>query len=354
MVTFLLRAAAGALAALLAVELVLRLLPVNTGLRNLPVSDSQPILRAEPNSRFTYSKGWNLRLVNEGHVNNDGFLADVDYAPGGRGVVVVGDSYVQGAAIPTDRNLAAQLRRRLHGTDVFALGVSGANLPDSVAAVRWAVPRYRPGAIVVVVTAGDVAGSFVARKGGYRFEADPAMSCAPQLNPWSPSGSWAVVLMKRLCIAYYLSENLRATEQWKAAFAPYTPPPAPGRLPASQASWRRASACFVEQIQAAAEGLPVLVVLHIRSQDDDRTPLLEALDAQRLPWIDLTPVFEARAHDFGTRLDFQPTDSHWNAQGHAVAAEAVAAWALPALGRSSVIPGPEASVVDSRADAARR
>lgn len=348
MLSFLVRALAGALAILLGLELVLRQMPVNTGLRNQPVDAGQPVLRAVAHSPFVYSRGWNLRLVNHGLVNNDGFLSDADYAPGGHGIAIVGDSYVQGSAIATDRNLAAQLRRRIDHRDVFALGISGANLPDYVATVQWAVARYRPSAVVVVVTAGDVADAFASRQGGYRFDPEVGASCEPLLSPWAPSRSWPVTVLKQLRLTHYLTENLRAADQLKQAFTGAASPPSqPDAARLRSARLARAATCFADRLQAVAGGLPTLVVLHGRSaQDDDRDGLPGVLDRRGVPWVDLTPVFDAQARATGQRLDLLPTDSHWNELGHATAAEAVARWvrSLPAplaadAGRTTGSPG---------------
>lgn len=44
-----------------------------------------------------------------------------------------------------------------------------------------------------------------------------------------------------------------------------------------------------------------------------------------LPFLDLVPIFR-EAHHNGRRLNFALSDSHWNAEGHRLAAESVAAW----------------------------
>ena len=36
-----------------------------------------------PNSRYTYSTGWNLQNIHRGRINNYGYVAPFDYQPNG-------------------------------------------------------------------------------------------------------------------------------------------------------------------------------------------------------------------------------------------------------------------------------
>lgn len=62
------------LAYLAATEMVLRFLPVATGLHSVAVNDAQPIFHFEPDRDFVYSRDWNLRDVVRGRVNNAGWV----------------------------------------------------------------------------------------------------------------------------------------------------------------------------------------------------------------------------------------------------------------------------------------
>jgi hypothetical protein len=324
------------------IELALRLLPVNTGLQNRAVNADQPILRAESHSAFVYSKNWNLQLVNAGEVNNDGFLSDIDYTAAHDNIVVVGDSYVQAAAVPTSRNLAAELRHRLGTVDVLALGASGANLPDYVAAIRWAGARYRPRAYVVVLTEGDVRDAFTARAGGYTFDSAAGASCEVRLHPWTPARSGVAGMLKHLRLTHYLLENLRAGEQLRAAFRRGTGSYGAGPDDmAAREALRHAAGCFVEQMTQAVSGVPVLFVAHgLAGAGDDRWPLLHLLEQNGRLVLDLTPIFAAHVRQTGRRLDFLPTDAHWNEEAQAVAADAVVPWVRQALQTPSRDAGP--------------
>ena len=61
-------------------EIVLRFLPVATGLHSVAVDSAQPVFHFQPNFDFVYSRGWTLRDVVRGRVNNAGWVNDQDYA----------------------------------------------------------------------------------------------------------------------------------------------------------------------------------------------------------------------------------------------------------------------------------
>src|SRR5262245_12759965 len=84
---------------LLLAEIVLRFLPVATGMWALPVNASQPILRFTPNREFLFSRDWNFSLVNRGRTNNDGFVNDENYVERDPRplLAAIGDSYVEAA-----------------------------------------------------------------------------------------------------------------------------------------------------------------------------------------------------------------------------------------------------------------
>src|SRR5690349_19581880 len=98
---------------LLAMEVLLRFLPVSEGLRGLPVNDQNPVYRLSPNRTLHWSKGWNFQLGNEIHTNNYGFISNWDYDPAATSplLAVIGDSFVEAAMVPFDRTAVGILDR---------------------------------------------------------------------------------------------------------------------------------------------------------------------------------------------------------------------------------------------------
>ena len=86
---------AGIAGTLLVLEIVLRLLPVLNGTFAADPRASWPVHTMIPNSRFTYSTGWNLQNIHRGRINDYAYVAPFDYAPargaGSETVAVFGD-----------------------------------------------------------------------------------------------------------------------------------------------------------------------------------------------------------------------------------------------------------------------
>ena len=84
----------GVVGALLLLEGVLRLLPVIEGTYAADPRESWPVHTMIPDSRYTYSKEWNLQNIHHGRINNYGYAAPFDYQssrePGSGGVAVFG------------------------------------------------------------------------------------------------------------------------------------------------------------------------------------------------------------------------------------------------------------------------
>ena len=72
-------------ATLLLLEGVLWLLPVLKGTYAADPRPSWPVHTMIPNSRYTYSTGWNLQNIHRGRINNYGYAAPFDYQPGSGG-----------------------------------------------------------------------------------------------------------------------------------------------------------------------------------------------------------------------------------------------------------------------------
>ena len=60
-------------------EVVLRFLPVATGIRSSAESSANSVFRFVPNRDFVFSKRWDMIMANRGHVNNAGFVNERDY-----------------------------------------------------------------------------------------------------------------------------------------------------------------------------------------------------------------------------------------------------------------------------------
>ena len=148
---------------LLFLELALRVLPIVDGSYAADRSTSWPIRTMIANTRYTFSTGWNAENIHHGRINNLGYVAPFDYAPGSQGIVVIGDSYVASMMNDYDDTLQGALEHYLRTRrSVMGFGTSGADLPHYLGTARVVREHFSPQWAVFVITAGDYVGGFTA------------------------------------------------------------------------------------------------------------------------------------------------------------------------------------------------
>ena len=131
-------------------EIVLRFLPVQSGLRTQPVNAENPVFHFTPERDVTFSRGWNFDLVNRRRVNNAGWVNDQHYRQQDETplLAVIGDSYIEALMVPYDKTLYGRLARSLAGRlRVYSFGASGASRPctcaQRLASVRFETSSFR-------------------------------------------------------------------------------------------------------------------------------------------------------------------------------------------------------------------
>ncbi|HTP38078.1 MAG TPA: hypothetical protein VMI92_00745, partial [Steroidobacteraceae bacterium] len=162
----------GAALAVLMLELLLHLLPVaGRGVYAAEYDPAWPINHLLPHSTFTYSAGWKLDLVNEGSVNNMGYVAPFDYQRDAGGVAILGDSYIENLMNDYPVTLQGRLPALLHEPmPVLPFGSSGASMPDYLAVARLVADRFHPQWGVVLISEADFTEGFSPVPGYYGWD----------------------------------------------------------------------------------------------------------------------------------------------------------------------------------------
>ena len=337
--------ATGLIGFLVFAEIVLRFLPVASGLNSRPVTAESPVFRFKSDQDFVYSKGWNLRLVNHGHLNNDGWVNDQDYRSDDSSplVAIVGDSFVEAAMVPyaqTFHGLLANFFRNKFR--VYSFGASGAPLSQYLIWARYAVHKFKARALVINVVGNDFDESHInykAAPGFWYYAPDPTGRLQLRLVEHHPGLMRSIIrhstLMRYLAInvgvAYLASQN------WDTYFKPphYAgltfADPEPARVAAS----KLVVDAFLRNLHDV--GLPaqcVAFIIHGFSYSEAskneagtffdilRRYFREEAEARTYEVIDLDPLFVSRYRATSERFEY-PNDVHWNAAGHAVAAKAL-------------------------------
>jgi hypothetical protein len=333
-------------------EIVLRFLPVATGMWSMPVDATRPVFRFSPNREFLFSRDWNFSIVNRGHINNDGFVNDGDYQTEDQRplLAVVGDSYVEAAMVP---NRLTFYRRLADGIGargrVYSFGASGAPLSQYLVWSRYAVEKYRPAGLVILVVGNDFDESLgrYGEKVGMHFYAKTASG---RLNLYRVDYHPSLFrrLVRHSALGRYLIFNLQAVEAVKQLSARLGLT-SPAFAAAPEYIGNTSAAASAERVRDSYQAISAFLDdLSSVGLPPDRIAFLvegaryrEAVEATEQSYfglmrayfkaqasqhgyevIDLQPWF-VKHSDAGARYEF-PTDAHWNETGHAVAAEALA------------------------------
>jgi hypothetical protein len=324
----------GALAVILLIEIVLARLPVIAGIHAGPPDDTWPSARLVPNSRFTYSAGWDLRNVHRGRVNNMGFVAPHDYVRGEAAILVFGDSFVESLMNPYGDTLQGRLGV---AGQVYNFGVSGAALSDYLGNAATAARLFRPRWAVFVITADDVAESVHARIGHYHFTGAGERATLALTPP--RSHSLMELLLRSAATMRYVRGNLKVTTHSLFKHLPGSSEPA--------ATAAHHLALTIDAFLAgapAALGLPAERIILVFDADRDRiyhgprgfggwTPIqletraafIAAAQASGFAVVDTHTIFATEFASSGRRLDHGPEDMHWSPLGHALVARTVLA-----------------------------
>lgn len=317
----------GLLAALLVGEAILRGLPVSTGYAYQPLNAQNPVLRGTPFWKYVYSEGWNFRLESHGSLNNEGFIATRDYRCTSEGsVLIIGDSYVQAAAVPPELNMHALLSDRLLPVSVFGLGRAGGALPDYLAMAHWGIGKFCPRALVFLIVTGDVEDSLTPKPGGYHFA--KAASGYQQARTDRPELSETEKLLNRSKLFRYLYDNLAFTVNFPSRRP--APPTSDTATVAVLEAWRGASDFFLSELAQIFPRDRVLLLIFrgrrsgVFTYDADINVLRDMAIQRGFQVRDLGESFAAYEARTGQRLDFAPVDTHWNARAHRFVADQIA------------------------------
>ncbi len=332
-------------------EIVLRLLPVNEGLRTQSVNATNPVYRFEPNRVSTWSRGWNFSISNEVRVNNDGFVNNQDYVIEGQRplMAVVGDSYIEAAMVPFRETTHGRLAESVGGRGrVYSFAASGAGLSQYLVWAAYARNTYKPDVFVFLHISNDLSESLIHRgrsPGFHHFERLPENKALVRRIDYEPT------LIRKLArysvLAMYLITNLKIEsvlkwdlqyfgaqdKRWTANIEDEAP-----EQEYNDYQWAVRS--FLDALPEAT-GLPaervVIAIDGVREAIYDpskkeqvaksvwgkmRKYMAEQAQSRGFLVIDMHPKFEKSYAQDGRRFEF-PTDTHWNGHGHALLAEAI-------------------------------
>lgn len=338
---------------LLVAEVVLRFLPVSSGMRTVEVTAQSPVFHFTPNRDFVFSRDWDLAEANRGHVNNAGFVNDQDYYQDDKLplLAVVGDSMIEAAMLPYPQTVHARLASAHAGKlRVYSFAAAGAPLSQYLIWARHAVREYGARALVISVISNDFDESHSAYKigpGFWHYVPDADGELRLRLFEYRPG------LLRNAAVASalgrYLLFNLQVGQRWLELKSmlfggPAMAAPADAGRTASDADEKRvrnsiaAVDAFFRDLPEYT-GLPPSRILFTVEGfryadlaatsagsylDRVRRALLEKAAALGYDTIDLDPPFFEHYRRTGDRVEL-PRDGHWTGVYHGVTFDAVMA-----------------------------
>ena len=273
---------AGALLAVIVLEIVLRMLPVSMGTHRSLAFDRWPLEYTVPRSPYHYSIGWAMRNAHRGVTNNYGHVAPFDFKPNARPVLVIGDSYIESLMNDYADSLQGQLGRRIGAPEsVYGMGVSGASASGYIGLARLARAEFAPTAAVILLSDGDLSESMQRAIGTHhlRKRADGSFDLVYEPLPGVPLSTRIRDTIGDSSLHRYLQINLQFAPEniWQDFGAGHAPAPAPTPRRSFSAERvaqdERIADWFLEQLPAGLGVEPRCIVLLL---DSDRYALYDA------------------------------------------------------------------------------
>ncbi len=339
----------------IAIEIGMRFLPVSASLYTQPVNAEQPIHKFAPNRTVTWSRDWNFSIVNEIHINNDGFINNQDYTQNSDKplIAVVGDSYIEAVMVPYEETLHGRLQEHLDDDyRVYSFGASGAPLSQYLAFAKYARDTYKPERLIVVVVGNDFDESWPEYALPYTFHhfVEENGKIRPELIKNYKPSVWKN-LIRSLATFRYLFLNMNMSQIWhnlkKGAWQKETAeePKYVGNVEANTderhlEKSKLAVDAFLELLPEYSglepDDIMIIVdaprsILYTTKKYDTngesyfekmRKYLMDEGVSQNFNIIDMGPHFLEHYLKNEQRFEF-PTDGHWSGYGHGTVFHAV-------------------------------
>jgi hypothetical protein len=326
----------GVLACLLVLEVFLRFLPVNSGVRMEATSVEKPFSRYLPHQQYVYSFGWGLGTAKSGVTNSNGFTNSPDSSEKG-GILVVGDSYIESFMLDFPETIQGHLAEKLPNK-VQTVSASGNGLADSLQILKYFTPQIKPSVVVLFVEPFDL--SLLLEKpavGHNGFVVTNETQVSVIHSPYTESPNKELLL--RSALIRYLYYNLKFPDWASKALSslggkkPEFVDPTDKLEPKKQLALNY----YFSELSTLGHtnGFRVVFLLdgdrkaiYSKSRDQswnavDRELFLKLALKHQLDVVDMQPDFQHDWDQKHERMDFLPMDGHWNPVAHRLAADKI-------------------------------
>jgi hypothetical protein len=310
---------AGIITAILSLELLMQLLPVKSN-RHFAANDiNQPVIRGTVSS-IVEPIDWKFSQTYHRRVNNYGFVDDRDYKPNAAPVAVIGDSYIQSAMLPYPDTLQGKLSHKIgKKIPVYSFGTPVYPLSGYLGTAEYADRKFKPRAYIFLLTKGDLVESLQPQDGTYFLD-----SPSGKLNFKNAKIYLGKVITTKSALYRYLYQQIYFhTDKIFASFNSNQP----SKPVLTSAEYDRVSRrlldLFAEKTKVTPRNTIFIIDSDRGSMYNKSKPDREELSSFKRIGIergyrvvdteDLFNNYYQRTHK---RLDFLPTDFHWNASAN--------------------------------------
>ena len=319
--------AAGILLTILSLEILFRILPTKTVHKFAANDINQPVLRATARS-LVEPIDWKFNHTEHRRINNYGFVDDSDYLPKSQPIAVIGDSYIQSAMLPYQETLQGKLGSKFgNQIPVYSYGIPMYPLSGYLGAAEYATREFQPRAFIFLLTKGDLSDSLQPQSGSY-FLNRPDGELKFEKHGISRSD-----VIYQSALVRYLRTQINFDPQ-KIIKARFDISPAK-KVELGRDQYQQISERLLDLFATKTAVNPQNTIFIIDSDRDyiynnqllgDRQELLTFKDiamAKGYRVVDTQDLFGSYYHNTHKKLDFLPTDFHWNAKAHQLVADRV-------------------------------
>lgn len=332
---------------LILLEFIFRILPVSDSIIMLPINEENPVIRREANRDFTWSIGKDFSVVVTKHSNNYGFLNDQDYIKDETSplMAIIGDSYVQANQVENSLTMHGLLAKQVGERGrVYSFGADRSQLSTYLAYAEYTRDEFKPDSMVFIVVSNDFDESLYkyTQEPGfhYFFETDDGL----ELRKVDYEPSLTIRLARKSALLRYM--HINAHVNLRRLLNPtyrYVDETTPGVVPEKRVlDSKKVVDEFFLQLPVRSNLTPEDILFVVDGQRlviyDGREPggglfgimreyfITKAVE-EGYEVIDMQPIFLKQYKENGVKFNFEQ-DYHWNALGHRLVAEEIAASAL--------------------------
>ncbi len=305
--------------AIIGLELLMQLLPVKND-RQFAANDiTQPVIRGTASS-IVEPIDWKFSQTYRRKVNNYGFVDDNDYQPNSAPVAVIGDSYIQSSMLPHQDSLQGKLSSKIgNKLPVYSFGTPVYPLSGYLGTAEYVDREFKPKAYIFLLTKGDLIDSLDPQSGTYFLDRPNG-----KLNFKPAKVFQGKVITGKSALYRYLNQQIYFNPQKIFSFLNRNPPPKPKQaITTYEQISRRMLDLFATKTKVTPKNTIFIIdsdreaIYNKSTPDRDELSTFKRIGIERgYTIVDTQDLFAQYYRRTNKKVDFMPTDFHWNAPGN--------------------------------------